>query len=472
MNLQRVKLTVAGLLLVAMLPVRAITRQQLSQYAQSLNGLNKSELKTAAFKLMNTGKTVLSYGSGSQNTWWGFYATDRNAETNECINRYSNLKFTFGTRGKSISGMNIEHSFPKSWWGGSQNDAYKDLYNLYPCDRTANSKKSNYVMGVVDRTIAYDATAGEGYDLVGKGYADGKLVNMWEPGDQYKGDFCRSYMYMATAYQNFSWETEGLNQLQTGAYPTLRKWCSDLFVQWSRQDVVDPLEVARNNAVAEIQQNRNLFVDFPYLCEYIWGDSVDVPFNPALAISTSSDDVRYTGELIPDNPGNPTEPTEPEELEGDGTQEHPYNVASALKVLKKLAVDEQTSELYVTGIVTRIEEVSAQYGNATYYIADEEGGETLCIYRSKYYGNQPFTSADQLQVGQRVTIRGRFTNWKGRVLESVANASYLVEPVVNGIYGMDMPQEATEVYDLSGRRVTVIARPGIYVIGGRKVVVK
>lgn len=467
MNLQRVKLTVVGLLIVAFLPVRAITRQELSQYAQSLNGLTERELKTAAFNLMNTNKRVLSYGSGNQKTWWGFYVTDRDPGTNECINRYSNQKYTFGTRGNSISGMNIEHSFAKSWWGGSQNDAYKDLYNLYPCDGTANRIKSNYVMGIVDRSLPYNSSAGEGYDLVGKGYAGDNLVSMWEPGDQFKGDFCRSYMYMATTYQDYTWESEGLNQLETGAYPTLQKWSSDLFVQWSKQDLVDSLEVARNNAVSDIQNNRNLFVDFPYLCEYIWGDSIGRLFDPALAISTASDDDRYTGELIPHNPGG-----DPTEYQGDGTAENPYNVASMLRHLRTLAADEQTEELYVTGIVTKVEDVNTQFGNAIYYIADKEGGETLYIYRSKNYNNTKFTSADQLTVGQRVTIRGRFTNWKGTLPESVANASYLVEPVANSIHEIELPDLKSEVYDLQGRRIQKISRSGIYIINGRKVMLK
>ena len=92
--------------------------------------------------------------------------------------------------------MNIEHSFPKSWWGGAHNDAWCDLYNLYPSDSKANSEKSNYVMGVV---VNVKNQSGAGYDKVGTGYADGQLVNMWEPGDRFKGEFSRSYMYIGKA---------------------------------------------------------------------------------------------------------------------------------------------------------------------------------------------------------------------------------------------------------------------------------
>ena len=87
-------------------------------------------------------KTVLVYGGKPKGTWYGFWYSDRDTATNECYNRYSDKKFYFGNKndGKAIAGMNIEHSFPKSWWGSVENDAWRDLYNLYPSDSKANSE--------------------------------------------------------------------------------------------------------------------------------------------------------------------------------------------------------------------------------------------------------------------------------------------------------------------------------------------
>lgn len=271
----------------------AITRDSLVNYSSSLSGLKKESLKTAVYKLLNKNVSMLTYGSGKNKTWWGFYYTDRNPKTNECINRYSAKKFYFGSynTGEAISGMNIEHSFPKSWWGGTNNNAYKDLFNLYPSDSQANSTKSNYPMGVV----TYVSSEEPGYDKVGTGTIDGVPGrNCWEPGDQYKGDFSRAYMYMATAYQNLTWQgKEGLQQLENGTWPTLKSWAYTLYLIWIKNDPVDELEIDRNNAVYARQGNRNLFVDYPYLAEYIWGDSIDVPFNPATSITTAVDDERY-----------------------------------------------------------------------------------------------------------------------------------------------------------------------------------
>ena len=272
----------------------AITRSELAEYAQSLKGLKKAELKTKVHKLIGS-PDVLAYGGGYKKTWWGFYSTDRIESTNECVNRYSNKKFVFPEpyNWKAITKMNIEHSFPSSWWGGAENKAFKDLFNLYPSDSDANGDKSNYPMGIVESVTSES----EGYDKVGTGTIDGKKnKKCWEPGDQYKGDFARAYMYMATAYQNLTWNLEkSQNQLQNGDWPTLKPWAYTLYLKWLKSDPVDELEVNRNEAVAAIQHNRNLFVDYPYLAEYIWGDSINVAFDPYTSITTAIDDTRYTG---------------------------------------------------------------------------------------------------------------------------------------------------------------------------------
>ena len=163
-------LLMAALLLCGLSSTHAISRAELIKYAQTLKGKKGAELKAALHPLL-VPKKVLDYGSGPKNTWWGFWYTDRDPKTNECYNRYSSTKFYFKDHdGKAIEGMNIEHSFPKSWWGKDKNNAYKDLYNLYPSDSKANSSKSNYPMGVVTNVETED----KGYDKLGTGTIDGK----------------------------------------------------------------------------------------------------------------------------------------------------------------------------------------------------------------------------------------------------------------------------------------------------------
>lgn len=93
---------------------------------------------------------------------------------------------------------------------------------------------------------------------------------------------------------------------------------------------------------------------------------------------------------------------------GDGTEAKPYTVADILALNAANALP--TDEVYVKGIVSQIKEVSASYGNATYYISDD-GTTTnqFQIFRGKYLNNVKFTSEDQLQTGWTVTVKGKVT---------------------------------------------------------------
>ena len=248
-------------------------------YYQSLKGKKGAELKAAVYNIIKDAN-VLSYGSGNGHTWWGFWLTDRNSQ-GYFIDRYSaESQWVKGSsQGNVGSGMNIEHSFPKSWWGGSKNQAYQDLYNLMPCESGINTKKSNYPMGEVTR-----GDNGNGWTKVGNG-ADGSKY--WEPADKWKGDFARGYMYMATAYQNFSWVNTGLQILEKNTYPTLQKWAYTLFIKWAKADKPDDVEIKRNEEVYQIQGNRNPYVDFPNLMEYVWGDSTNCAFNPETTVKSA-----------------------------------------------------------------------------------------------------------------------------------------------------------------------------------------
>ena len=282
-------------LMASLLPTLSAMAQIPAGYYDSLKGKKGAELKNAIYGIIKDAK-VLTYGSGAGHTWAGFYDTDRD-EKGRYIDRYSDeSEWVMATsKGAVGAGMNIEHSFPKSWWGKTNNQAYKDLYNLMPCKSQINSTKSNFPMGEV-----VSGDKGNGWTKVGNG-KDGKKY--WEPADPWKGDFARGYMYMATTYQNFNWEGTGLQILQQGAYPTLQKWAYTLYIKWAKEDKVDALEMKRNNDVSKIQGNRNPYVDFPNLMEYVWGDSIDYAFNPETTVKSSD----YNGGG--DTPDVPTEGT-------------------------------------------------------------------------------------------------------------------------------------------------------------------
>lgn len=259
-------------------------------YYSGLYGLTGRDLKQALHELTSSGVSMLTYGgTGSTassikiGTWWGFYVTDRTPD-GKVRDRYSDRQFSFGERSYAVDGMNIEHSFPKSWWGGAENNAYKDLFNLMPSEKSINQSKSNYPMGPVDRVGTTN-----GVTKIGWQTGDSGTDKYWEPADKWKGDFARGYLYMATAYQNLAWSgDQSVRILEKNAYPTLQQWAYSLYLDWAEADPVDDIETVRNNDVEKFQGNRNPFVDFPNLAHYVWGDSVGVPFNPLTSVKSQS----------------------------------------------------------------------------------------------------------------------------------------------------------------------------------------
>ena len=231
-------------------------------YYNSIDGKRGQDLKNAVHQLLKN-HTVMTYSS----LWYHFQSTDCHFENpNQVWDMYSNITRYY--RGASaVSGMNREHSFPKSWWGGTQVDAYTDLNHLYPSDADANMAKNNYPLGEVSTASFNNGCTKVGTPKAGQG---GGSSTVFEPDDEYKGDFARTYFYMATCYQDYTWKYTYM--VSNTSWQTLNQWSINLLLKWSREDPVSDKEVARNEAVYKIQNNRNPYIDNPQLAEYIWGN--------------------------------------------------------------------------------------------------------------------------------------------------------------------------------------------------------
>lgn len=241
-------------------------------YYRPIDGLSSpSELKTAVYNVINP--HTVPQVSDMERYYYNslpvfFQQTDTYPDSNRWWDMYSNMTFY----APSMSGLNREHSFPKSWWGGSTTiPPFVDLNHLYPSERAANMAKSNYPLGEVDmgEKVSFDNGVSKvGYPVAGQG---GNASRVFEPADEYKGDFARTYFYMVTCYQTLTWAPKYSWMLQSNTYPTLAPWAQELLLDWSRQDPVSQKEIDRNEAVYRIQNNRNPFIDLPGLEEYIWG---------------------------------------------------------------------------------------------------------------------------------------------------------------------------------------------------------
>lgn len=97
---------------------------------------------------------------------------------------------------------------------------------------------------------------------------------------------------------------------------------------------------------------------------------------------------------------------------GLGTADSPFNVARALSLVS-MGQNDSGTDVYIKGVISAVKSVDiSKYGNAEYYISDD--GKTtnqLQVFRGFYLDGAKFTSADQIKVGQKVTILGKLTSY-------------------------------------------------------------
>ena len=113
-------------------------------------------------------------------------------------------------------------------------------------------------------------------------------------------------------------------------------------------------------------------------------------------------EIKNADVVILESGGSSTTPTEA------GTVDAPYSVAKALEIIN--AGTYTKDKVYVSGIISKIDEISLQYGNATYYISDDGKTTTqLEVFRGYGLGGEKFTTEDDIMVGDKVIILGVLT---------------------------------------------------------------
>lgn len=268
-------------------------------YYDDCEGKTKAALKNQLYTLVKN-HTRIPYGNGNDETWGVFFDSDVHPD-GYWWDIYTTNKVSVDSGAPDNNTMNKEHTFPKSWWGGSKNDAYCDVMHLMPTNSVANSTRSNWPYAEVQtpKSISSNCKNPRFKHGTPKSGQGGGAQTVFEPDDEFKGDLARTYFYMVTCYQNLTWEGNGLYTAEQGVYPTLKPWAIEMLLRWHREDPVSQKETDRNEAVYKHQHNRNPFIDHPEMVEHIWGDKMDEAWTS-------------TGSAI--DPPKPDDPTDEAEL--------------------------------------------------------------------------------------------------------------------------------------------------------------
>ena len=92
---------------------------------------------------------------------------------------------------------------------------------------------------------------------------------------------------------------------------------------------------------------------------------------------------------------------------GDGSVDNPFNCAGIIAFTESLGSDVESAEMvYMKGKVYSItENFDGGFGNATFYIADDENGTNkFYAYRVYYLDNKKYTSGDVLKVDRKSVV--------------------------------------------------------------------
>lgn len=248
------------------------------------------ENKSGAALLTALNQKISSHTTVSYAGLWDLYKSSDVKPNGKIWDMYSTKEWNTGEKCGNYSYVgdcyNREHSMPKSWF----NDAspmYSDAFHLYPTDGKVNGQRSNYPYGECASGTTLPSHGGvQALGKLGKSTFAGYSGTVFEPDDEYKGDFARSYFYMAACYNDkiSSWNSD---MLAGNKYPAFTTWAVNLLLKWHRMDPVSEKEKSRNEVIYNNQHNRNPFIDYPDLAEHIWGDKKDVAWS-ASGVATPS----------------------------------------------------------------------------------------------------------------------------------------------------------------------------------------
>jgi len=457
-------------------------------YYQNADGKKGSALKTALYSIISD-HTQLSYTPG---VWEGVEKVDIR-DDGYILDRYSNttnytkVKDRAGSYTKEGDCYNREHSFPKDWFDDGK-PMYTDLMHLVASDGKVNGNRGNLPYG---ETNGGKNNSANNYSKIGScttaGYTGS--TNVFEPNDEWKGDFARIYFYMVTCYEDkvSDWHSDMLI-VPADKYQPFSLWAINMLLRWSKNDPVSEVEKKRNEGVYGVQKNRNPFVDYPGLEQYIWGSKKNDIFSYSSYVEPTEYVIEYGG-------SSSVEPGGGEE-QGGGQEQGGETPANAT-----IALNNTFFDCSCTGTIAKSDAddlVGTQNGITVTYSLGSGGSNRYCNdSQIRLYQNNTFT----VSVGQGTITKIEFelVTSSGKTLYAstgtmdgltwTGNASSVTFHVNSGSGNMQIKnikvtvsvpsgikpmftksRKGRQTYNLRGQRVKRAGK-GIYIKNGKKVII-
>ncbi|MBK6265162.1 endonuclease [Marivirga sp. S37H4] len=326
-------------------------------YYNSASGLSGYALKTELHNI------IKGHNSQGYNAIWTFYSAneldyyyendgtilDIYSEKPGGSDSYSYTKSSdqCGNYSGEGSCYNREHSFPRSWFGGTVEPMNSDVHHIFATDGYVNSKRASYPYGEVS-SASYVSSNGSKLGSSVSGYNG----TVFEPIDEFKGDLARAAFYMATRYQNViaGWENNSSYSdaiLDGSSNKVFENWTLDLLISWHNNDPVSAKEIARNEAAFAHQGNRNPFVDHPEYVSSIWGSG-----SSARTLNETSFTTSYEQEQLTVEHGI-TDPVNVVVFDASGRKLIEYTSEADQSPVTELSVLLEPNSLYIVKVFTK-----------------------------------------------------------------------------------------------------------------------
>ena len=235
-------------------------------YYDSLEGLSGAALKQAVQDIIANPNVVRAHSYGD------VVEILNNADQNPANNNQVWLmyverpqtKIDYQTGASIVGFWNREHIWPQSRGGFSGGtSSFPDGIDIW-----LPTNANDILTGHSD---AHHIRAEDGQENSSRGNRDYGLNDYNGPSGNtgtWKGDVARSLFYMAVRYN-------GLNLVNGNPADNTSNQMGDLasLLTWNEADPSDDFEMNRNNYIYTWQMNRNPFIDYPQLANYIFGEN-------------------------------------------------------------------------------------------------------------------------------------------------------------------------------------------------------
>ncbi len=243
-------------------------------YYDSLEGLSGNALRQAVQDIVANPAVVRAHSYGDVTDM--LLEADRNPQNGSQVwmmyveSPRSKLDYQLGS--SNVGVWNREHIWPQSRGGFADGtSSFSDGITIWlptgPDDILAGHSDAHHIRAEDGSENTSRSNRDYGSDYNGPTGNQGS----------WRGDVARALFYMAVRYNGLSLVNGNPVDSTVGQMGDLAS-----LLAWNLADPADDFEMHRNNYIATWQQNRNPFIDYPLLANYIFGSNFGEPWSFAL----------------------------------------------------------------------------------------------------------------------------------------------------------------------------------------------